>query len=76
MGKSLFEEIGLDKVAEIMAKATAESAKRTDELGLPHAIEVDGGWMWQYPDGRLVPFDIEHEAHGEDPATPSKCTKS
>jgi len=76
MGKSLFEEIGLDKVAEIMAKATAVAAKRTDELGLPHAIEVDGGWMWQYPDGRLVPFDSEHEAHGEVPVTPPQCTKS
>lgn len=42
MGKSRLEEIDLDKVEEIMAKATAEAAKRAHELNLPHAIEVGG----------------------------------
>ncbi|MDF3865389.1 hypothetical protein P3W53_12990 [Pseudomonas denitrificans (nom. rej.)] len=76
MGKSLFEEIGLDKVEEIMAKATAESARRADELGLPHAIEAEGRWMWQYPDGRLVAFDNKYDAPEEVPAKPPKCTKN
>jgi hypothetical protein len=76
MGKSLFEEIGFDKVAEIMAKATAEAARRADELDLPHAIEVEGRWMWQYPDGRFVAFGSKDEASGEDPTESPKCTKS
>lgn len=56
MSKSMLEEIGLDQALDIMSKATAKAARRADDLGLPHAVEVQGEWMLQYPDGRLKPF--------------------
>jgi len=56
MAQSLFEEIGLDKVSEIMAAATAKAAKRADQLGLPHAEEINGKWVFRYPDGSSKPF--------------------
>jgi hypothetical protein len=59
MTQSLFEEIGLDKVFEIMAEATAKAAKKAHELGLPHAEQIDGKWMYRYPDGSTKPFSIE-----------------
>ncbi|MBX4139559.1 hypothetical protein K1567_27110 [Pseudomonas sp. S5F11] len=56
MAQSLFEEIGLDKVSEIMAVATAKAARKADELGLPHAEEVNGKWVFRFPDGSSKPF--------------------
>lgn len=56
MSMSMLEEIGLDQALDIMSKATAKAARRADDLGLPHAVEVQGAWMLQYPDGRLEPF--------------------
>lgn len=59
MAQSLFEEIGFDKVLEIMAAATAKAARKADELGLPHAEHIDGEWMYRYPDGSTKPFSVE-----------------
>lgn len=59
MTQSLFEEIGFDKVSEIMASATAKAARKADELGLPHAEQINGKWMFRYPDGYATPFIIE-----------------
>ena len=56
MAQSLFEEIGFDKVSEIMAAATAKASKRADQLGLPHAKEIDGKWVLCYPDGSSKSF--------------------
>ena len=56
MAQSLFEEIGLDKVSEIMAAATAKAAKKADQLGLPHAEQINGEWVFRYPDGSSKPF--------------------
>lgn len=56
MAQSLFEEIGLDKVSEIMAAATAKAAKKADQLGLPHAEQINGKWVFLYPDGSSKPF--------------------
>ncbi len=56
MAQSLFEEIGFDNVSEIMAAATAKAAERADQLGLPHAEQINGKWVFRYPDGSLKPF--------------------
>lgn len=61
MAQSLFEEIGLDKVSEIMAVATAKAAKTADKLGLPHAEEVNGKWVFRFPDGSSKPFSTKND---------------
>lgn len=58
MAQSLFEEIGLDKVSEILAAATAKAAKKADQLGLPNAEQINGKWVFRYPDGSSEPFHI------------------
>lgn len=58
MAQSLFEEIGLNKVSEIMAAATAEAANKADQLGLPHAEQINGKWVLRYPDGSSEPFPV------------------
>lgn len=62
MAQSLFEEIGLDKVSEIMAAATAKAAKKADRLGLPHAEEINGKWVFRFPDGSSKPFITKNDA--------------
>lgn len=56
MAQSLFEEIGLDKVSEIMADATAKAAEKADQLGLPHAEQINGKWVLRYPNGSSKSF--------------------
>lgn len=56
--KSMIEEIGLDRVNELLAEATAKAARKSDELGLPHAVKIDGVWCRQYPDGHVESFDF------------------
>lgn len=58
MAQSLFEEIGLETVFEIMAEATANAAKKADQLDLPHAEQINGKWMYRYPDGSSKPFPL------------------
>lgn len=59
MAQSLFEEIGFDKVFEIMGDATAKAAGKADQLGLPHAEQLNGKWVFRYPDGSTTPFLID-----------------
>ncbi|WP_426103030.1 hypothetical protein [Pseudomonas sp. PSPC3-3] len=61
MAQSLFEEIGLDRVSEIMAAATAKAAKKADQLGLPHAEEINGKWGFRFPDGSSKPFITKND---------------
>ena len=58
MALSLFEEIGLDEVSEIMAAATAKAANKADQLGLPHAEQINGEWVYRYPDGSSEPMPV------------------
>lgn len=74
MAQSLFEEIGLDKVSEIMATATAKAAKNADQLGLPRAEEVNGKWVFRFPDGSSKPFFANSDIRGADKAV-SASTK-
>lgn len=64
MAQSLFEEIGLDKVSEIMAAATAKAAKKADQLGLPHAEQINGKWVFCYPDGSSKPIITKSDVRG------------
>lgn len=55
--KSLFEEIGHERVLDIFAKATAKAAKASDGHGLPYATQIRGSWYLKYPNGQLEPFE-------------------
>ncbi|MEB0048096.1 MULTISPECIES: hypothetical protein [unclassified Pseudomonas] len=68
MVQSLFEEIGLDKVSEIMAAATAKAANKADQLGLPRAEQINGKWVFRYPDGSSEPILSGSFTHDYDPA--------
>ena len=65
MAQSLFEEIGLDKVSEIMANATAKAANKADQLGLPHAEQINGEWVYRYPDGSSEPMPVYDYDHAD-----------
>lgn len=56
MAKSLFDEIGKERVDELMGEAVAKAAAESAALGLPKVVNVDGVWCRQYPDGRIEPI--------------------
>ena len=41
-----------------MAAATAEAANKADQLGLPHAEQINGKWVLRYPDGFSESFPV------------------
>ncbi len=56
MSKSLFDEIGEERLQTIMGDAAAKAAAESEALGLPKIVNIDDAWCRQYPDGRIEPI--------------------
>ena len=62
MAKSLFDEIGMDKVNQMFSEAAEEAIAATFAAGRPITTVVDGVTSRVYPDGRVEPRNPTKEA--------------
>ena len=54
----------LIKAEAVQSIAAAKAANKADQLGLPHAEQINGKWVFRYPDGSSEPIPV----HDYDPA--------